>query len=570
MAKLNSDSNQYDVVVIGSGAGGGTTTRVLAEMGVKVALLEAGPMLDPATEYKEHHWPYDWDHRGAEVGGKAYFGHQKPFGFFRTTSGGWQLDGEPYTVGKGSQFEWFRSRIVGGRTNHYGRMSFRFSEIDLTGYDRDGLGLNWPVTYNEIAPYYDKAERFIGVTGTTEGIPTAPDGIFQKIPPPKAHEQMIRAAAKKIGIPFIANRRAVITQNHNGRAGCHYCGQCGRGCLTASAYASSQVDVFPAVESGNVTLFTEAMAREILTDSSGKATGVLYVNRKTQREERVLGRIVVLAGGSCESARILLNSKSNLFPDGLANDSGQVGRNLMDSVGFSVRGRVPSLEGLRPYNTDGFGSSHLYAPWWDWKNHAQLGFPRGYHIEVSGGFGMPGIGSFHAAGEKYGYGQKMKQRIREEYGSTIRFAGRGEMMPNENSYCEIDPEVVDKWGIPVLRFHFKWTEHERAQARHMEETFKDIIGVLGGHVTSLGNKWEQQGISVPGTIIHEVGTARMGIDPNSSVVNPNMQAHDVKNLFVCDGSVFVTNPDKNPTLTINALAWRAAEFMAEELRKGNV
>ena len=317
-------------------------------------------------------------------------------------------------------------------------------------------------------------------------------------------------------------------------------------------------------------LFTEAMVREVLTDSSGKATGVIYVNRKTRREERVMGRIVVLAAGSCESARILLNSKSNLFPNGLANSSGHVGRNLMDTVGFSVRGRVPSLEGMRPYNTDGFGGAHVYAPWWGWKDHAKLGFPRGYHIEFGGGFRMPGVGSFHGAGREYGYGKKMKQRIREQYGSSISFAGRGEMMPNMNSYCEIDPDVVDKWGIPVLKFHFKWTDYEWKQARHMEATFKDIIETLGGQVTGMGNRFQKEGISVPGSIIHEVGTARMGADPHSSVVNPHMQAHDVKNLFVCDGSVFVTNPDKNPTLTINALSWRAAEFMAEELRKGNV
>ena len=570
MAQVTKSPDTYDVVVVGSGAGGGTTTRVLAEMGVKVALIEAGPMLDPATEFKEHQWPRDWDHRGAEKGGKAYFGNQKAFSFFATTSGGWRLDGEPYTVGEGSQFEWFRSRIVGGRTNHYGRMSFRLSQIDFTGYDRDGLGINWPISYDDISPYYDKAEKFIGVTGTIEGIPTAPDGVFQKAPTPKAHEQVIRAAGKKLGIPFIANRRAIITANHNGRAGCHYCGQCGRGCLTASAYASSQVEIFPAIETGNVKLFTDAMVREVLTDSSGKARGVIYVDRTTRREERVMGRIVVLAAGSCESARILLNSKSNLFPNGLANSSGHVGRNLMDTVGFSVRGRVPSLEGMRPYNTDGFGGAHLYAPWWGWKDHAKLGFPRGYHIEFGGGFGMPGVGSFHGAGREYGYGKKMKQRIREEYGSSIGFSGRGEMIPNMNSYCEIDPDVVDKFGIPVLRFHFKWTDYEWKQARHMEATFKDIIETVGGRVTGMGNQFQKQGISVPGSIIHEVGTARMGADPRSSVVNPHMQAHDVKNLFVCDGSVFVTNPDKNPTLTINALSWRAAEFMAEELRKGNV
>ena len=570
MPQTPKSTDIYDVVVVGSGAGGGTVTRVLANKGIKVALLEAGPMLDPSKEYKEHHWPHDHDHRGADEGGKYYFGKGKPFGFLRTTMGDWHLDDEPYTVGGESQFEWFRSRVVGGRTNHYGRMSFRFSQLDLKAYDRDGLGLNWPIDYDDISPYYDKAEAYIGVTGTTEGIPSAPDGIFQKPPAPRAHEHLFRAAGKNLGIPFIPNRRAVITENLNGRPACHYCGQCGRGCLTASNYSASQVDVFPAIETGNVTLFTDAMVREVLTDRSGKATGVVYIDKNTRREKRVMGRVVVVAASSCESSRLLLNSKSGAFPDGLANGSGQVGRNLMDTVGYSVSGYVPALEGMPAYNTDGFGSEHLYAPWWEYDNHKEIGFPRGYHIEAGGGFRMPGVGSFHGGARRHGYGSKMKQGIREEYGASVGFAGRGEMISNHNSYCEIDSDVVDAWGIPVLKFHFKWTDYEWKQARHMQRTFTDLIETMGGKVMGLGNRYEKGGISVPGTIIHEVGTARMGDDPRTSVLNSFGQTHDVKNLFVCDGSSFVTSPDKNPTLTISALSWRAADYMAEEMRKGNV
>ena len=199
------------MVVVGSGAGGGSAVQVLTEKGIRVTLLEAGPMLDPAKEFKEHMWPYEVDHRGAEEGGAAYFGKGKSFGYFTTTSGGWQLDGEPYTVGDGSEFQWFRSRIIGGRTNHYGRMSFRFSDYDFKPYDRDGLGTNWPISYKDIAPYYDKAEAFIGVTGSKEGIRSAPDGVFQEPPPPKAHEILIKKACDRMGIPCIPNRRAVIT-----------------------------------------------------------------------------------------------------------------------------------------------------------------------------------------------------------------------------------------------------------------------------------------------------------------------------------------------------------------------
>jgi len=231
---------------------------------------------------------------------------------------------------------------------------------------------------------------------------------------------------------------------------------------------------------------------------------------------------------------------------------------------------VPWFEGLPHYDTDGFGGAHLYAPWWLWDGHNKLDFPRGYHIEMGGGFGQPGPGSFHGAARRYGYGKEMKRRIREEYGTRIGFAGRGEMIPNDFSYCEIDPDVVDKWGIPVPRFHFKFSDYEWKQARHMEKTFTGIIETLGGKVAGLRNaEREAGGISIGGTIIHEVGTVRMGDNSRSSALNEYCQAHEVKNLIVADGSSFVSNPDKNPTLTINALSWRACDYLAEEMKKGN-
>lgn len=561
----------HDVVVIGSGAGGGSAVQVLTEKGIKVALLEAGPMLDVRQEFKEHKWPHDYNHRGAEEGGKYYFGKGKDFGFFTTVSGGWQLEGEPYTVGEGSQFQWFRSRIIGGRTNHYGRMSFRFSDYDFKPYSKDGLGWDWPISYEDIAPYYDKAEEFIGVCGSTEGIRSAPDGKFHTPPPAKVHEVLIKKASEKLGIPCIPNRRAVITKALNGRAACHYCGQCGRGCQTASAYSSSQVQIFPAMKTGRLKVYDNAMAREVLTDGNGKATGVVYIDKRTRQERTIRARVVILAASACESARILLNSKTKEFPNGVANGSGLVGRYLMDTVGFGLSGYVPALEGMPHYDTDGYGGAHLYMPWWMWDKHDQLDFPRGYHIEIGGGYGMPSVGSFHGAARTFGYGKKMKEEIRREYGCRVGFAGRGEMIPNQNSYCEIDKNVVDQWGIPVLKFHFKWSDHEWKQARHMEKTFAAIIETMGGRVSGLSAaQRESQGISVPGTIIHEVGTARMGKDKRDSVVNGFCQAHEVKNLFVCDGATFVSNPDKNPTLTINALTWRAMDYLSEEMRKGNV
>ena len=247
----------------------------------------------------------------------------------------------------------------------------------------------------------------------------------------------------------------------------------------------------------------------------------------------------------------------------------------MDTVGSSMSASIPALSGMPHYNSDGYGS-HLYVPWWNWDNKG-LNFPRGYHIEVGGGYGMPGIGSFTGiVNRTEGYGLKMKQAIRDEYGTSIGFAGRGEMIPNESSFCEIDPAVVDRWGIPVLRFHWAWSDHELNQVRHMQDTFRAILESLGGRIQAGGGRGGQQPapgrppISRGGAIIHEVGTVRMGNDRQTSVLNRFCQAHDVKNLFVADGAPFVSNPDKNPTHTIIALAWRTAEYLAEELRKGNV
>jgi len=562
----------HDVVVIGSGAGGGTTVKVLTDLGMKVTLLEAGPMLNPATDFKEHMWPWEVEHRGVGPNAENYFGKDiYPFGYFLAPNGYWNVPGEPFTVAEGSQWRWFRSRIMGGRTNHFGRISLRFADYDFKPYSFDGLGNDWPVSYEDMSPYYDKAESFIGVTGTREGIRSAPDGVF--LPPiaPRVHEQLIMRAGKKLSIPVIPSRMAMLTKPLNGRAACHYCGQCGRGCRTASAFTSSQAMIFPAMKTGRLNVISNAMARELLVDDAGKVKGISYVDKTTRSEKQIRCRVVVVAASACESARLLLNSRSTKFPNGIANGSGQVGRNLTDTVGYSLGGVVPALEGMPRHNSDGIGGMHVYVPWWelDKKNKE---FPRGYHIEIGGGFGMPQIGSFRgAAARAEGYGSKLKNDIRQYYGSQVSFAGRGEMIPNEHSFCEIDPRQVDQWGIPVLRFHFRWSEHEIKMVRHMDRTFRSLIETMGGKVT--GPDFPENGaqaVSVGGEIIHEAGTVRMGADPKNSVLNAWSQAHEVPNLFVADAAPFNGNPDKNVTLTIVANAWRAAEHLAAEMKKGSL
>jgi choline dehydrogenase-like flavoprotein len=556
----------YDVCIVGSGAGGGMAAKVLCEAGADVVMLEAGGMWDSAKDSKMSAWPYDSPRRGAAT-------PTKPFGEFDGCIGGWDIEGEPYTQAAGSQFDWFRGRMLGGRTNHWGRISLRWGPDDFKHRSLDGIGDDWPIGYDDIKPYYDKLDRLVGLFGSMEHIPNEPDGIFQPPPKPRCYELLIKQAADKLHITCIPNRLSILTQPLNGRPACHYCGQCGRGCATHANFSSTSVLLPPALATGKLKIITNAMAREVLTDDSGLATGVSYVSRSDRRDYVVRARIVVLAASACESARLLLNSRSGRFPDGLANSSGAVGRYLTDSTGLSVGGHIPKMEHGVPHNEDGTGGAHLYMPWW--LDNTKLDFPRGYHIELGGGkhsapaFGfMGGIQRFNGVG---GYGKSLKDDYRRFYGATVNFAGRGEMIPNEHTYCEIDPNVVDAYGIPVLRFHAKFSEHEVNQAKHMQETFREIIHEMGGTPLSpMPTREQLYGLEPVGRIIHEVGTTRMGNDPTTSVLNANCQAHDVKNLFVADAGPFVSNAHKNCTWTILALAMRTSEYISQQRNQGSL
>ncbi len=571
MAQVTSSSTVHDVVIIGSGAGGGTVTKVLADMGVRVLLMEAGPMVR-MEDFKNMEGPSDVWHRGAGEAAELYTtGVAEALNY----SAGYPANpiDEPYTVADGSQFRLFRSRVIGGRTNHYARVQLRYSDYDFKPRSMNDAGWDWPISYADIEPYYDKTERLIGVTGRPEGLRSAPDGIFQTPAPFKTHEELIFRACTKLGIKATACRSAVITSPLNGRPGCVYCGQCGRGCRFGSNYASTYVQIFPAMRTGNVTVLTNAMARELVTNAAGKVTAVSYVDRTTGAERQVRCRTVVLAAAAPESARLLLNSKSSRHPDGLANSSGVVGKYLTDSVGFSLSATVPYLRGTPIHDTRGYGA-HLYIPWWMADRHRELDFPLGYHVQVGGGgFAEPTLGFGMAAyNQSEGYGLPLKQAIRDAYGGiTVNLTGRGSMVPNEHCYCDIDPDVKDKWGIPVLKFHWKWGEYELNMGRHMRDSFREILETLGGTVNMpAAAAGERPVIGVGGAMIHEVGCVRMGDDAKTSVLNRFCQAHEVNNVFCADGGPFVSHGDKNPTHTIIALAWRTAEYLAEEMRKGHV
>jgi choline dehydrogenase-like flavoprotein len=555
----------YDVCIVGSGAGGGMAAYVLARAGADVVLLEAGGPWDNATDSALFTWPYDTQRRGGST-------RERPFGEFDACIGGWSLDGEPFTRAAGTRFDWWRARMVGGRTNHWGRISLRFGPYDFRRKSIDGLGDDWPISYDDLKPYYDRVDRLVGLFGSRENLPNEPDGIFLPPPRPRCYELLVKRAADRLGVTCIPSRLSIITRPHNGRAACHYCGQCNRGCRTHSNFSSTNVLIAPALATGKLTLITNAMAREVSTDAAGLATGVTYVDKTAGAERHVRARVVVLAASALESARLLLNSRSSRFPQGLANSSGVVGRYITDTTGTDVAGFIPALEGNPPHNEDGVGGMHLYMPWW--LDNRKLDFPRGYHIEVWGGRGVPGagfMGGIHRYPAGGGYGKALKDQYRRLYGTTIGFSGRGEMIPNDDSFAELDPDVVDRWGIPVLRFHWKWTDYEHTQVKHMQETFRALVAEMGGQVFDpMPGPDRGYGIASGGSIIHELGGVRMGADPGTSALNAWCQAHDVRNLFVADGAPFVTQADKNPTWTILALAWRTADRIAELRRKGEL
>ncbi len=554
-----------DVVIVGSGAGGGMAAYALTRAGANVVLLEAGEEWYATKDSPMLKWNYDSPRRGAST-------EDRPFGEFDACIGGWEIPGEPYTTAPGTTFNWWRARMLGGRTNHWGRISLRFGPDDFRRKSLDGLGDDWPITYDDVAPWYDQVDRLIGIFGSRENLPNDPDGQFLTPPRPRCYELLVKKACDDLGITCIPARLSILTRPLNGRPACHYCGQCGRACRTNANFSSPEVLIRPALATGKLTLRTGAMAREVTIGEDGKVTGVAYVDTRTGIDEHVRARVVVLAASACETARLLLNSRSAQFPDGLANSSGTVGKYLTDTTGTDVAGYIPVLENHVTHNEDGSGGGHVFMPWWI--DNKTLDFPRGYHIEVWGGLDMPGygfMGGIHRYPSGGGYGAQLKEDYRRLWGTTIGFSGRGEMIPNDNSYCEIDPAVVDKWGIPVLRFHWQWTDAEINQVRHMQETFRALVAQMGGQVFSpMPTREESYGIAAGGRIIHELGGARMGSDPATSVLNEGSQAHDVPNLFVTDGAPFVSQADKNPTWTIMALAMRTSDHIAGLVQRNEV
>lgn len=594
--------SSYDAVIVGSGAGGGQMAYTLAMEGAKVLVLEAGRMFDPTSETAMMHTPDMAPLRATKTPDKQY-------GFYdASVDSGWNIPGEPYTnasENQKEQFAWWRQRMMGGRTNHWGRVSLRNGPYDFKTRTRQGIGFDWPISYDDLAPYYDKVEMLVGIFGESEGIENSPDsspGVL--LPPPKlrAGELFARERAKKLGISVVPIHRAILTRQqdaqrlpaklHPGnpkaqrllaenmrlRLKCIYATDCHRGCSIKAAFDSTSVFLTPALKSGNLDIIPNAMAREVTLNNAGRATGITFIDKTDGSEHHVAGRAVVLAASSQESVRLLLNSKSNRFPDGLANSSGKVGKYITDSVASSFSGQIPALENLPLHNEDGTVGQQAYMPWWLNKEQqaGKLDFPGGYKFVLVSGRKMPSVSTgkgFDWLSDNDGilFGKRLKEDARRYHGSFQGIGAQGAMAANDDCYSELDPEVKDKWGIPALRFHWKWSGHELNQVAHQQKMLAAVLESMGARFSRPPYTEDPlKAIKQGGQIIHEVGGAIMGEKAGSSVTNEWSQTWDVPNLIMADGAPFPNTADKNPTLTIMALAWRAADRLVDELKKGNL
>jgi choline dehydrogenase-like flavoprotein len=552
----------FDVIVVGSGASGGWAAKRLSEAGIKVALLEAGKPQGDA-DFNEHLAAYNltyrdrasqWMRRTRPVQRDCYACREWNYRWFAN-----DLE-EPYTTPEGKPFSWQgRLRVVGGRTNVWARQSYRLSEQDLHGKSFDGYGDDWPISYKDLSPYYDIVEDYVGISGQAENVPELPDGHFHPAMPMSCAEMQLRTRVKsKLGYTVTIGRTANITRPLNGRRACHYCGPCEHGCVTHSYFNAAFTTVADALRSGNTTLITNAMVYRVLTDpSTHKASGVIYVDRVTREVREVRARAVLLCAQALESTRILLNSEKG----GLANSSGVLGHYLMDHtwVAGGARGEFPDAPAPRPSLGAPQRPNGLYTI----RMKNTINGPR--EKNYVRGFGFQGGGSTSFRMNAPGYGAAFKKGVLDPL-TTVNLVGFGEVLPRFDNFVEIDPKVVDKFGIPVPRITMTWGENEKAMIPDMAVTATQMLEAAGARNIEPFTVLDR----IPGYGIHEMGTARMGRDPKTSVLNEFLQAHDIQNLYVLDASSFVSSGCQNPTLTIMALAVRGCDHLMEEMKRGDI
>jgi choline dehydrogenase-like flavoprotein len=560
----------YDAIVVGSGATGGFAAKELTEKGMRVIVLEAGRKLDPAKDFTEHTWPYELKYRNT-INQQDLYRKRKPIQSkcYACDEFGQQFfvdDKEnPYTTAEGRPFDWIRGRQVGGRTLMWGRQSYRLSDYELKAASRDGFDEDWPVSYEELAPYYDRVEDFVGISGSLEGLPQLPDGKF--LPPMNmtCGERLLKNAVERKWKTrrVTIGRVAMLTKNHNGRFKCHYCGHCERGCSTRSYFNSPAATLPAAMKTGRLTLRPNAVASHILIDTrTGKAKGVAFIDQITKKSYEVLGKVIVLCASTIESTRLLLNTSSRQHGNSLANSSGVLGHYLMDhTYGISVGGLVTAAAKY-PYNYDDGRNNGVYIPKFSNVTESNSNFLRGYGIQASVQRSMLPTNLRLI----WGFGSEFKKAVRESKDAPPFWIGAfGEMLPRFENTVSINKDVKDAWGIPVAHIDCKHSDNERAMARDQFAMMSEMAKEAGFEVL-----WGNQQLAPPGLCIHEVGTARMGSDPKKSVLNRFNQSWDIKNLFVTDGACFVSQGCQNPTLTMMAITVRACDYIADQYKKNQL
>jgi glucoside 3-dehydrogenase (cytochrome c) catalytic subunit len=579
----------YDAIVVGSGAAGGMAAHVLTSRGLKVLLLEAGRKLDIESELRSMEWPYDHPRRGEMPPGHhpltmneytirqpPYATKDSPYAKVYSYVQGWggadysknivvNEKDHPYT---GTNYAWVRARCLGGKTNIWGRLALRLSDYDFKAKSHDGYGEDWPISYADLAPYYDHVDTYLGISGVKENLPHLPDGLFQRPTRLNPAEVRLRTAVAKMGRVVTAYRAGVTTDGlkHNKyRSRCFGRGACSRragGCDIHAAFDSPTGLIYPATDTGRLSLRTNATAYEVIVDpSSGQARGVGFIDTETMKTYEARGRVVVLAASTLESTRLMLLSKSSAHPNGIGNSSGHVGHNFCEHLmGPSVFGLVKELVG-KPRTLDDGRPGGFYVPRFRNLADRHPDFIRGYGFEGGSGAGMwPG----NAQSTK-GFGSAYKKEVRDHAGAYISMGGFGEVLPRYENAVALDPAMKDRWGVPVLRFDYRFGDNERRMAVDMQATAREMFEAAGIEILR-----SDAHIRTEGWSIHELGTVRMGVDPRTSVLNQFQQSHDVKNLFVVDGSSHVSASCQNPTWTIMALAWRSCEYLADQLGKGEL
>jgi choline dehydrogenase-like flavoprotein len=557
---------EYDAIVVGSGITGGWAAKELTEAGMRTLVLEAGPMIVPERDYVEHVPPYRMPFRG--LGDRRALDEEQPIQkeCYACDEPGRKFfvnDREnPYTHDEEKPFLWIRGRQVGGRSITWARQSYRWSDFDFEANLKDGIAIDWPIRYADLAPWYDRVEEFIGVSGRAEGLPQLPDGRF--LPPMQMEciEEVVRdAIARHFGATrrMTIGRSAVLTRDHNGRAVCHYCGPCHRGCITKSYFSSLTATLPAAEETGNLTLRPDSVVHSVIWDPGlGRVTGVRVIDRETREPLEFFGRIVFLAASALESTRILLNSKSPDFPDGLANSSGALGRYLMDHT--MSTGALATFRGWEAYTSTGTRPNGIYIPRFRNITEPSSDFLRGYGYQ-----GWPSRADWRRGIDEPGFGTSFKDRLTRPGPWTMELGAFGECLPRHENYVELDPDVEDAWGIPVLKIHCQWSDNERIMMQDSAERAAEMLEAAGG--TDIRMLTE---ITAPGLTIHEMGTARMGRDPKTSVLNGFNQAWDAKNLFVVDGASMTSSACQNPSLTYMALTARACAYAIESTKRGEL